>query len=93
MTIIGEYVRASKKAKKNHFQKITQKYNLTEDESESKQSSESQSVYQEFEEEHGFHTVFQPDPEKDKLVVTVVDKGIGIKKKDRVKLFKLFGCL
>jgi len=50
-------------------------------------------VYQEFEEEHGFHTVFQPDPEKDKLVVTVVDKGIGIKKKDRVKLFKLFGCL
>ena len=28
---------------------------------------------------------------KDKLVIKVTDTGVGIKKKDRVKLFKLFG--
>ena len=66
---------------------------MTEDDSESKNSTEEEERLQEFEEEHGFHTVFEPDAEKDKLVVSVIDKGIGIKKKDRVKLFKLFGCL
>lgn len=28
-----------------------------------------------------------------KIVVSVIDTGIGIKKEDRVKLFKLFGTL
>lgn len=27
------------------------------------------------------------------MVISVIDTGIGIKKKDRIKLFKLFGCL
>jgi signal transduction histidine kinase len=26
-------------------------------------------------------------------VISVIDSGIGIKKKDKIKLFKLFGCL
>jgi signal transduction histidine kinase len=30
---------------------------------------------------------------RDKIVIKVVDTGIGIKKKDRLKLFKLFGTL
>ena len=31
--------------------------------------------------------------ERDKIVISVIDTGIGIKKKDRIKLFKLFGIL
>ena len=35
----------------------------------------------------------RPDDTKDKIIIEVVDSGIGIKKKDKKKLFKLFGCL
>lgn len=31
--------------------------------------------------------------EYDKIVITVIDNGVGIKEKDKLKLFKLFGCL
>lgn len=37
--------------------------------------------------------IYAQDKEKDKLVITVIDTGVGIKKKDRRKLFKLFGTL
>jgi signal transduction histidine kinase len=35
-------------------------------------------------------------PEKDgrsKIIITVIDTGIGISKDDQCKLFKLYGCL
>ena len=35
----------------------------------------------------------QPLAKDDKLVISVQDSGIGIKNKDRIKLFKLFGKL
>ena len=35
--------------------------------------------------------VYDSHPEKDKIAVTVVDSGIGIKKDDLKKLFRLFG--
>jgi len=39
------------------------------------------------------HRHFYPEVKRDKLVISVIDSGIGIKKKDRKKLFKLFGSL
>ena len=46
-----------------------------------------------FEQEHMIEKICEAIPEYSKLVISVVDTGIGIKKKDRVKLFKLFGTL
>jgi len=31
--------------------------------------------------------------DQDKIVLTVMDNGIGVKDLDKSKLFKLFGCL
>ena len=36
---------------------------------------------------------FSSHPTQDKLVVTVLDSGIGIRKKDQRKMFRMFGCL
>jgi len=43
-------------------------------------------------EEIGPYSLFIPE-ETDKLVLSVIDNGIGIKNVDKSKLFKLFGCL
>lgn len=45
-----------------------------------------------FEEKHDIERIFKPE-HHDKLVISIVDTGIGIKKKDRRRLFKLFGTL
>jgi signal transduction histidine kinase len=37
--------------------------------------------------------MFKPETKRDKLVISVIDSGIGIKPKDKLRLFKLFGCL
>lgn len=37
--------------------------------------------------------MYRPEVNRDKLIVSVKDSGIGIKKTDQSKLFKLFGCL
>ena len=36
-------------------------------------------------------SIFKPTPGKDRLVVSVVDNGLGISFQDKAKLFKLFG--
>ena len=46
-----------------------------------------------FEKQHRFEDIYSPVYKRDKIVIKVVDTGIGIKKKDRLKLFKLFGTL
>ncbi len=46
-----------------------------------------------FDELHGIKNIFDPDEYQDKLVILVKDTGIGIKNRDRIKLFKLFGKL
>jgi signal transduction histidine kinase len=38
-----------------------------------------------------FKRIFKQHPTRDKIAITVEDSGIGIKKKNRIKLFKLFG--
>ena len=56
-------------------------------------NSSSDSEESEFKKEHKIETLYRPDDTKDKIIIEVVDSGIGIKKKDKKKLFKLFGCL
>ena len=46
-----------------------------------------------FDKEYGLENLLQPLPNDDKLVISVQDTGIGIKNKDRIRLFKLFGKL
>ena len=46
-----------------------------------------------FEREHRFGDIYTPLAKRDKIAIKVVDTGIGIKRKDRLKLFKLFGTL
>ena len=46
-----------------------------------------------FEREHMMDKIYEPIDNLKKIVISVIDTGIGIKKKDRLKLFKLFGCL
>ena len=37
--------------------------------------------------------IIRPDDKHDKIVISVIDSGIGIKPVDKAKLFKLFGTL
>jgi hypothetical protein len=46
-----------------------------------------------FENEHNIDSMFSPLAKRDKLIISVIDSGIGIKSKDKIRLFKLFGCL
>jgi signal transduction histidine kinase len=46
-----------------------------------------------FEKKHGINNIPKRHPTRDKLVIKVKDTGIGIKKLDRIKLFRLFGKL
>ena len=46
-----------------------------------------------FEKEHGIKSIPKRHPTRDKLVIKVQDSGIGIKRNDRIKLFRLFGKL
>jgi len=38
------------------------------------------------------YEILKPGP-RDKVVLSVLDNGIGIKKRDQPNLFQLFGCL
>lgn len=40
-----------------------------------------------------FMELYHPDYEHDKLIVSVLDNGVGIVEQDKANLFKLFGCL
>ena len=47
-----------------------------------------------FEEQYSLAQVFKPEEDgRDKIVISVIDSGIGISKNDKAKLFKLFGAL
>jgi signal transduction histidine kinase len=47
-----------------------------------------------FEEQYSLAQVFKPEDDgRDKIVISVIDSGIGMSKSDKAKLFKLFGAL
>lgn len=79
---------------KNRASKIVKSRTKDSLSSDSKSGSESGiSENSQFMLDHNIDTLYDPDANRDKLVIEVLDSGIGIKKKDKVKLFKLFGCL
>jgi C4-dicarboxylate-specific signal transduction histidine kinase len=39
------------------------------------------------------NSLYKSHPEQDKLVLSVIDNGVGISNEDKANLFKLFGCL
>jgi len=55
--------------------------------------SDSNSEFSEFQRERSINNIYTPIDGSDKIVISVTDTGIGIKKKDKLKLFKLFGTL
>jgi len=46
-----------------------------------------------FEDEHGIKSIPLRHKTRDKLIIKVQDSGIGIKRQDQLKLFRLFGKL
>lgn len=46
-----------------------------------------------FEKEHEIKRIMDAVKNRNKIVITVMDTGVGIKKKEKLKLFKLFGTL
>lgn len=46
-----------------------------------------------FNENHNLEEIFVPNDKSDKIVVSITDTGVGISDSQRVKLFKLFGCI
>ena len=88
--IIAQLVKGTVKPKKKSKSKLQKIY---QDSFSSGTSSESDSIKSEasnFEREHKIETIFEPEVGVDKLVISVIDTGIGIKRKDKIKLFKLF---
>jgi signal transduction histidine kinase len=55
--------------------------------------SSDDSADREFDRVHKINKIYKTSSLGDKIVISVVDTGIGIKKKDQRKLFKLFGTL
>ena len=82
------YPKGSSKKRCNHSQ-FYQSFSSEEHNSESDLGSEADN----FEHEHLVSSIYDPIKDYPKLVISVIDTGIGIKKKDKIKLFKLFGCL
>lgn len=96
ITIVTELIKAKpvKKVSKNKsktFMHMRDDFSETERDEESENSNVTD--YSEFKRLHGLEAIYEPHPEKDKIVISVTDTGVGIKKKDMIKLFKLFGSL
>ena len=79
-------------AKSKLEQQIIEK-NYEESESESIEDENKSSEAKMFEKLHGIRGIYKRHATKDKLVIKVQDTGIGIKKADKLKLFRLFGKL
>jgi signal transduction histidine kinase len=93
--IIAEYIQPSKNDKKIKRKNTDYYAQFTfSTDSESQGSGDSDvSEYQKFEQLHGVEQIYFADKNHPKLVITVIDTGIGIKRQEKLKLFKLFGTL
>ena len=82
--IIAEFVPAI-----NHNNKVKKKtylMNILDEDSET-DSDELEEDERKFQNQYGKQKVFQADAMQDKLVICVQDTGIGIKRKEKYKLF------
>ena len=97
--IICELVQANSKTKKHKSQSKIQRImqeSFSSNNNKGSRSDEEDSHDSEasrFRREHGIKNMFVPHAKRDKLVISVIDSGIGIKAKDKLRLFKLFGTL
>jgi len=88
--ILCQYIPKGKKQKSSRQRSKHDSYS-SEKSSDSDASKLSEDCL--FLKEHDVDTLFEPDAHRNKIVIEVMDSGIGIKRKDKLKLFKLFGCL
>ena len=90
--IIVEYVQPKGLQKRSVKSKEIYEYDFSSSENQSSSYSDDSEAIA-FERDHEVKTICEPVEGYAKLVFTVIDTGIGIKKQDRLKLFKLFGTL
>ena len=91
--IVCTYVKPGKKNTVQNKYTGHDSYSSKSEKSSSDSENSQNSENSQFNKEHKIDSLFDPDPIREKIVIQVLDSGIGIKKKDKVKLFKLFGCL
>lgn len=79
--ILVEFIHRQSKRRKNF---IVPDYRYHEEFSSSSEESSKSDI-------HKLDKMFHPDKHKDKIVISVIDNGVGIQREDRKKLFQLFG--
>ena len=85
---------SSKAKSKSKIQRIYQEsFSSNSNHTDSGSEDTHESAAKKFEKEHNIESMFRPHALRDKLVISVIDSGIGIKPRDKIKLFKLFGTL
>ena len=94
ITIICEYVRASK-ATSSHYRKLknSNSYYFESFSGESDGSRDNNDENDGSDDKKKMEGIFKPDQTHDKIIISVLDTGIGIKAEDKRKLFKLFGTV
>ena len=80
--IIAEYVQASTSLGRKKIPDYFDDFSDSDD-----------SARDDYNDAHTLQAVFTPNAQSDKIVITVIDTGIGIKPADQKKLFKLFGTV
>jgi signal transduction histidine kinase len=99
VVITAKFVRSVKNEKQNGKLKHNKSgeenilINFVSSSDEEKRSNSSDSDERKFNEIHGIKDIGKKHLDRDKLVIKVQDTGVGIKRQDRLKLFKLFGKL
>ena len=88
--IICELVQANSKTKKNKSQSKIQRimqesFSSNNKDSGSDEGDSHDSEASRFRREHGIKNMFVPHHKRDKLVISVIDSGIGIKAKDKLR--------
>ena len=86
--ILAQYV--CRKGKQQYGGKKSQFFSMLS--SSDEKSSDSESSIS-FDKERKPDMILKSDDNYDKIVISVIDSGIGIKPVDKAKLFKLFGTL
>ena len=86
VTILVEYVRA--KGKPQWGGKKSQFFNVLPHSSEEEECSDN-----DIPKSREINDILKPTEGYDKIVISVVDTGVGIKREDQAKLFKLFGTI
>ena len=87
--ILCEYIQASASSRKVRIPNYFDDYSEASDDSDAQDKVDGNNVNL----SHKIESVFMTNPQYDKIVISVIDTGIGIKPEDRRRLFKLFGTV